>query len=188
MKFLFISCITFVLAGCSKKDDYVYPTKNYQEFSNSFLTHFEDYRLFTRDGEIMDRALVTAYATKYDQFFYVPGAVFSDPEYKIFSLLNEDSIFNISRSPVAALKRTSQGVYDIYSSRYTVPVNDTNALFLHIGEYRLHERATTPLGYTYVELQSPAYVLKKVGDSLFFPIMRYIITSQRDNTFSFTAG
>jgi hypothetical protein len=38
-----------------------------------------------------------------------------------------------------------------------------------------------------VELQSPAYVLKRIEDTLFFPMMRYVITSLRDYTFSFTA-
>lgn len=176
-----------MLAACSKKDNYVYPTKPYVEYSNTFLAHFKDYRLFTKDGEIYDRALVSAYAKGYEQYFYYPGASFNDPDYKLFSMLNEDSIFNISRSPIAELKRTATGVYDIYTSRFQVPVNDTNALFLHLGQYPLFEMATTPDGYRYAELHNPAYILKKVGDSLFFPMMRYIITSQRDYSFSFTA-
>lgn len=187
MKFLLILFTAALLAGCSKKDNYVYPVKYYEEYENSFLTHFKNYRLFTRDGEIHDAALIAAYAGKYDQFFYVPGASFSDPEYSTFSLLNEDSIFNTSRSPLAELKRTAHGDYDIYSTKYTIPVNDTNALFLHLGQYKMHELATTPLGYTYAELKSPAYVVKKVKDTLFFPMMRYIITSLRDYTFSFSS-
>jgi hypothetical protein len=187
MKFLIIPCIALLLAGCRKKDDYVYPVKYYQEYSNSFLTHFSGYRLFTRDGEIHDHSLIALYTRQYASFFYVPGAVFSDPEYKTFSLLNDDSIFNISRAPIAELKRTGYGVYDTYTSNYKVPVNDTNALFLHLGQYRMHEPAITPSGYRYVELQSPAYVLKKIGDTLFFPMMRYVITSLRDYTFSFTS-
>lgn len=187
MKYLFIACIALLMAGCSKKDVYVYPVKYYKEFNSSFLTNFKSFRLFTRDGEIQDLSLVAAYAKEYDQFFYYPGATFSDPEYRSFSLVNEDSIINTSRAPAAECKRTGFGTYDTYTSRYLVPVNDTNALFLHIGQYRMYEMATTPLGYRYAEYQSPAYVAKRVQDTLFFPMMRYIVTSLRDHTFSFAS-
>ena len=187
MRIIIIACITLLIAGCSEKEVYVYPVKYYKEFNDPFLTHFKSLRLFTRNGEIQDPSLVDKYAREYDDFFYYPGAKFSDPEYKSFSLVNEDSIINTSRPPAAECKRTGFGLYDIYSSRYQIPVNDTNALFLHLGQYKMHELATTALGYTYAELQSPAYVVKKLKDTLFFPMIRYIVTSLRDNTYSFAS-
>src|SRR6187431_182443 len=104
MRILIIACITLLIAGCSEKDVYVYPVKYYKEFNSSFLTHFKSFRLFTRNGEIQDPSIVAAYATQYDQFFYYPGATFSDPEYRSFSLVNEDSIINTSRPPAAECK------------------------------------------------------------------------------------
>jgi hypothetical protein len=132
--------------------------------------------------------VVQAYAANFSQFFYQPGAVFSFPQYKSFSMVNEDSILAGGVFPLGELKRTSIGTYDIFSSNRLVPVNDTNALFLHIGRYRLHEIVNFPNSpYRYAELQSPAFVLKKVKDTLFLPMIRYIVTSQRDNTFSFAS-
>ncbi len=180
--------VLLALAGCDKKEDYIYPTKNFQVFNNYFLTHFAGYRLYTSTGEINDPSVVRDYATRFSRFFYHPAAAFSFPQYKSFSLVNEDSLVATGIVPAGELRRTSTGTYDIFTSNRLVPVNDTNALFLHIGQYRLHEVVTFPgSGHRYVELQSPAYILKKVQDTLFLPMIRYIVTSQRDNTFSFSS-
>ncbi len=180
--------VLFALAACRKKDEYVYPAKNFQVFDNYFLTHFAGYRLYTSTGEINDLSLVQDYATRFSQFFYHPAAAFSFSQYKSFSLVTEDSLVATGIVPAGELKRTGTGTYDIFSGNRLVPVNDTNALFLHIGSYRLHEVVNFPgSAYRYVELQSPAYVIKKVQDTLFLPMIRYIVTSRRDNTVSFSA-
>jgi hypothetical protein len=176
------------LAGCKKAGVYKIPEKNFQVYDNYFLTHFAGYRLFTTQGEINDPSMVQDYATRFNQFFYNPSALFSFTQYKSFSMVSEDSILATGIVPLGELKRTSTGTYDIFSDDRLVPVNDTNALFLHIGQYRLHEVVNFPgSSYRYAELQSPAYVLKKVNDTLFLPMIRYIVVSQRDNTFSFAS-
>ncbi len=191
MKSFFLYLLFLVLfahAACSKKDVNVYPTKNFQVFDNYFLTHFTGYRLYTSTGEINDLSVVQDYATRFSQFFYHPAAAFFFPQYKSFSLHTEDSLLATGIVPAGELKRTHTGTYDIFSSTRLVPVNDTNALFLHIGQYRLHEVVNFPgSAYRYVELQSPAYAIKKLQDTLFLPMIRYIVTSQRDNTFSFSS-
>ncbi len=175
-------------AGCKKAEVYKSPEKNFQVYDDYFLTQFAGYRLFTTNGEINDPSMVQDYATRFNQFFYHPSAVFSFTQYKSFSMVNEDSILATGIVPLGELKRTSVATYDIFSSNRLVPVNDTNALFLHIGRYRLHEVVNFPgSSYRYAELQSPAYVLKKVNDTLFLPMIRYIITSRRDNTVSFAS-
>jgi hypothetical protein len=101
--------------------------------------------------------------------------------------VSDDSIINTSINPVGELKRTAISDYDVFMGKYTTPINDTNALNLHIGKYKLYKPATTPLGYTYFELNDPAAILKKANDKLFVPFVRYIVVSTGQNSFSFVA-
>lgn len=186
MKMLPIIVILLALFSC-KKNPPVYPVKPYQQFEFQNLGNFGAYRMFTKTGEVSNSSLVTQYANEYAQFFYNPSAAFTGDQYKRFSFVSEDSIINTGIVPAGELKKTGTGDYDVFTSRYTIPVNDTNSLHLHLGKYKLYQLSTTPLGYSYFELADPAAILKKINDKLHLPIVRYIITSIHNNTVSFAA-
>lgn len=178
--------LLFLLFAC-RKEEQIYPTKQYEQFGFYGLTNFSAYRLFTKTGEINNSGLVAQYADSHSQFFYNTSSSFTGNQYKNFSFVNDDSIINTGIAPAGELKRTMMSEYDVFTSKYTIPINDTNTINLHLGKYKLHYSTTTPLGYTYFELNDPAVILKKAGDKLYLPIVRYIITSTRDNSFSFAA-
>ncbi|WP_207493267.1 hypothetical protein [Aridibaculum aurantiacum] len=187
MKQLLFLILLVGLFSC-KKETPGYTTKQYTEFEYEKLSNFKNYRMFTKLGEINDASLVARYANTHSQFFYTPSSEFTGNEYKRFSFVNEDSIINTGIAPVGEMKRTLVDAYDVFKSKYTVPVNDTNTLELHLGKYKLHYLETTSLGYSYFELYDPAIILKRVNDKLHLPIIRYIITSTQDYSFSFSTG
>lgn len=188
MKYALYLAIIFVsLPGCRKSEPTFYPVKQYQQFEYEGLSNFSGFRLFTKAGEITDQSLLATYVQKYDDFFYTPASNFSAREYKSFSLVTDDSIINTGIAPVGELKRTTTDNYDVFMGKYQIPQNDTNAIALHLGKYKLFTPATTPTGYSYYELNSPATILKRVGDKMYLPIIRYIITYNKDYTFSFTS-
>ncbi|HEX8334262.1 MAG TPA: hypothetical protein VF622_16695 [Segetibacter sp.] len=143
--------------------------------------------MFTKTGEVNNSPVVAKYATEYSTYFYSPTVTFPATGFRSFSFVSDDSIINTSINPVAELKRTVISDYDVFTGKFSVPVNDTNALNLHLGKYKLFKYATTPLGYTYLELNDPAAILKKVNDKVYVPFVRYIVVSTGQNTFSFVA-
>jgi hypothetical protein len=186
MKNLLAIILLFSICACRKNPE-VYPTKQYEQFEFSGIANIGSYRMFTKTGEVNNTMLVSKYAGEYSRYFYGGSVIFSAPEFRSFSFVNEDSVINTGINPVGELKRTLRSDYDVFTSKFTVPVNDTNNLNLHLGKYKLYNRATTPLGYTYFELNDPATIMKRVNDKLYLPIVRYIITSTGTNSFSFIA-
>jgi hypothetical protein len=185
MKFVLTVFLIISLLACKKDKPEAYPVPKYDQFLFAGLTNFTNHRLFTKEGEITNSTLVNKYVKEYRNFFYEPTSSFSGNEYKSFSMVNEDSIINMGMAPVGELKRTTISDYDVFTGKFNVPVNDTNSFNLHLGKYKLHKLATTPLGYSYYELNQPANVLKRVNNKLYVPIIRYIITSLNSNYFSF---
>jgi hypothetical protein len=174
------------ISACRKKP-YVYPVKQFEQFEFHGLTNFGSYRMFTQTGEVNNSPVVAKYATEYSTYFYSSTVTFPATGFRNFSFVSDDSIINNSIIPVGELKRTVVSDYDVYISKYSVPVNDTNSLNLHLGKYKLHKYATTSLGYTYFELNDPAAVLKKTNGKVYVPFVRYIVVSTGQNTFTFGA-
>lgn len=139
-------------------------------------------------GEIISPALVQHYKSEFAPFFYDVTGIFPDREFKRFAFVNNDSIINLSIIPVAEMKRTIIDEYDKFSNRGSVPVNDTNALNLHLEKYKIYRLVTTPSGYAYLDVESPVYFLKKVNDTLFFPVVKYIVFSRGPDIVSFNEG
>jgi hypothetical protein len=188
MKYALSLAIIFVaFVGCRKSKPTSYPAKQYEQFEYEGLSNFSGFHLFTKAGEINDQSLVASYVQQYDNHFYTSASNFSAREYKSFSVVGEDSIINTGIAPVGELKRTRSDAYDVFTGKYNIPQNDTNAIALHLGKYKLFTPATTANGYPYYELNSPATILKRVGDKMYLPIIRYIITYSKDYTFSFSS-
>jgi hypothetical protein len=188
MKYALLLATIFVaLLGCRKSKPTIYPVKEYEQFEYEGLSNFSGFRLFTKAGEINDQSLVASYVQQYDNHFYTPASNFSAREYRSFSVVGEDSIINTGIAPAGELKRTRTDAYDVFMGKYNIPQNDTNAIALHLGKYKLFTPATTTTGYSYYELNSPPTILKRVGDKMYLPIIRYIITYSKDYTFSFSS-
>ena len=172
------------LAACSKENSSPITTTKYNYFQKEGLTNFTSFRLFTKNGEVNDAALVQQYQDEFSNYFFTPSSSFNDNEFSKFAMVQEDSFINVGITPVAELKRASIDVYDKFISRNYQIENDTNNLILHISKYKMYEARTTSLGDTYFAVESPAYIFKKLNDQLNFPIVRFIVVS-RSNTFSF---
>jgi hypothetical protein len=175
------------LVSCSKYQPYNYPVPKYPLFEKSHLTRFGSYKLYTAAGEVTVPGLAQQYAGEFSNYFYEVGSVFSDPRFRTFSMVSDDSMVNTSTVPAYEVKRTVVDEYDKFASRWLSIANDTNALNLHIVKYQSHKAVTTSSGYTYYDVEDPVYILKKVGDTLFFPMIRYVIISRGDGRFSFVA-
>ena len=187
MRFIFIIFLSaLVFSSCRKEEKYVYPVPQYEFFENGSLTHFGVYRLFTKQGEITDPSLVQQYAQEFSQFFYTASGGFNDPVFKRFSVVNPDSMINPNTVPVGELHRTLTDTYDRFTGHGRTIVNDTNSVNLHLMKYRIYKTVTTQLGYTYLDVEIPSYIMKRVQDTLFFPFTRYINIT-RGNYFSFSA-
>jgi hypothetical protein len=186
MKNLFVIILLLSIAAC-RKQPLVYHEKQFKQSEFHSLTNFGSYRMFTKVGEINNSSIVTKYATDYSTYFYSPTVGFPATGFRSFSFVNDDSILNTSINPVGELKRTVVSDYDVFTGKYSVPVNDTNSLNLHLGKYKLHKYATTSLGHTYFELNDPAAILKNANDKVYVPFVRYIVVSTGQNTFSFVA-
>ena len=173
------------LAACSRPDPVEYKVPEYPLFEKSHLTHFGNYRLYTAAGEVTTPGLAQQYADEFSSYFYQPGSAFTDPRFRTFSMVSEDSMVNTSTVPAGELRRTVVDEYDKFAGRWLAIANDTNLLNLHIVKYQSHKAVTTPSGYTYYDVEDPVYVLKHVGDALFFPMIRYIRIARGDGWVSF---
>jgi hypothetical protein len=175
------------LVACSKYQPEEYQVPAYTRFEKSHLTRFGSNKLYTAAGEVTAPGLAQQYAGEFSNYFYEAGSAFTDPRFRTFSVVSEDSMINTSTVPAGELKRTVVDEYDKFASRWLSIANDTNALNLHIVKYQSHKAVTTPSGYTYYDVADPVYILKKVGDTLFFPMIRYVIISRGEGRFSFVA-
>ena len=175
------------LIACSKENSNPITSTKYNYFHKEALTSFTNFRLFTKNGEVNDAALVQQYQDEFSNYFFTPSSSFNDIEFTRFAMVQEDSFMNVGITPVAELKRASVDVYDKFISRNYQIENDTNNLILHISKYKMYEARTTSLGDTYFAVESPAYIFKKLNDHLNFPMVRFIIVS-RGNSFSFGSG
>ncbi len=185
---IFILLLAFVsIISCKKTKPVVYQSRKFTTYENSSLTKLTSPRLFTKNGEITTSHLVNKFTQDFDQYLYTASSSFNDSEFQSFLMYSDDSLVNSSIPPLYDLVRSNTDTYDFYKSGRLAPVNDTNALFLHIGQYKRHFLATTPLGYTYAEYESPACILKKVNDTLFVPFIRYIVVSRQPGMISFSA-
>jgi hypothetical protein len=175
-----------LLLSCRKQEPAPPVVSPYTYFQRTGLVPVQPVRLFTRAGEVPNSALAQAYAGEFSDYFY-PSYQAMDPYLQRFSRVNADSMLNVSAAPVFELKRVPGGAYDRYKSKYHEIYNDTNSLVLHMGLYKHYEVVTTPLGYTYYDLESPSYVLRQAGDSLAFPMIRFITISRGNYIVSFGA-
>jgi hypothetical protein len=173
-----------LLAACKKNDG---PVDTRQYFENAALTHFENFRIFTKSGEINNSVLAQNYANEFIGYFYNSTSRYTDPTFQKFIVVNEDSIINSSSSIQIGITRKNIDTYDKFSGSSTDLVNDTNALNLNIIKYKVLDRKITSSGITYYEIQKPTYIAKKRNDSLFFPIIRYITISRRPFSTTFSA-
>lgn len=178
--------LLIVVAACSKEKPLSNPATPHPQYQNSQLTGFGAFKLYTAAGEVTVSGLAQQYASQFDQYFYDEHSTFTDPAFRSFVMVSEDSALNTSTVPVGELKRRTADAYDQFSGRGWHIVNDTNTLQLHIGKYKFHKTVTTPGGFTYLDLESPTYFFKKRGDTLYFPIVRYITISRRPGITSFS--
>jgi hypothetical protein len=187
MKQMIISIVAgiILLLGC-KKDKTPVDTKLY--FENSFLTHFESFKVFTKNGQINNAALAQNYSNEFSTYFFNTTSSYADPVFQKFEVVDEDSIINISSNIAIGAKRKNTDTYDRFVSNFTELVNDTNALNMHIIQYKVLERKITSSGLVYYEIQKPVYFAKKINDTLFFPIVRYITISRRPFITTFSTG
>jgi hypothetical protein len=176
--------IALVMFSC-KKDKTPADTKQY--FENSRLIHFQPFRAFTKNGEITNNAIVQAYAGEFGNYFFNTASTYTDPSFQKFTVVSDDSIINNSSNVPVETKRKFVDVYDRFSSRFTDLVNDTNIIKYHIIKYKVLERKTAASGLVYYEAENPVYFLKKNSDTLFFPVIRYVIISRRPFLVSFSA-
>lgn len=183
----FAFIMLLALASCSNYEPVEYATPRYELFEKSGLANFRPFALYTAAGEVTTPGLAGQYAAEFNQFFYSETTPFSDTRFRTFSVVSEDSMINTSTSSAGELKRTLVGAYDKFSTRWLTIANDTNALNLHIVQYKVHKAVTTPTGYTYYDVEDPVYILKRVGNELRFPIIRYVLISRGDNQVSFAA-
>lgn len=179
--------LLLVLAACSKHDTVPHTPAQHPQYQNSHLAHFGAYRLYTASGEVTVPGLAQQYASELGQYFYDEYSSFNDPAFRTFLMVSEDSALNSSTVPVGELKRRASDTYDQFSGHWWNIVNDTNSLYLHIGKYKFHKTVTTPNGLTYLDMESPTYFFKKRGDTLYFPMVRYITISRRPGITSFSA-
>ncbi|HEY0750931.1 MAG TPA: hypothetical protein VGD26_07240, partial [Chitinophagaceae bacterium] len=109
-----ITAIIFLLtlAACSKENTSPITTTKYSYFQKEGLTNFTGFRLFTKNGEVNDAALVQQYQDEFSNYFFTPSSSFNDIEFSRFAMVQEDSFMNVSITPVAELKRASIDVYD----------------------------------------------------------------------------
>jgi hypothetical protein len=146
--FLIGPCFFF----CRKEEKYIYPVPQYESFEHGSLTHFGVYRLFTKQGEVMDPSLVQQYAQEFSQFFYTAYGGFSDPVFKRFSVINGDSMIHPNTVPAGELHRTLTETYDRSTGHGLTIVNDTSSLHLYMIKYMIYKTVTTQLGYTYLDV------------------------------------
>lgn len=179
--------ILLTLVACTRYKPEEYKVPGYTFFEKSHLTNFGSSKLYTAAGAVATPGLAQQYADEFSNYFYEPGSAFTDSRFRTFSVVSEDSMINTSTVPAGELRRTGVGQYDKFSSRWFSIANDTNALNLHIIEYKSHKAVTTPSGHTYYDVEDPVYILKQVGDTLFFPMIRYILISRGDGRLSFAA-
>lgn len=179
--------LLFVVAACSKNEQEQYTPAQHPQYQNSHLSQFGAYKLYTVSGEVWVPGLAQQYASELGQYFYDESSTFEDPAFRTFQMVSEDSALNTSTVPVGELKRRTSGTYDQFSGHWWNLVNDTNTLSLHIGKYKFHKTVTTPGGFTYLDLESPTFFFKKRGDTLYFPMVRYITISRRPGITSFSA-
>ncbi len=177
MKYKIIIAAGLLLLTACKKDETPVDTKQY--FENAFLTHFENFRIFTKNGEINNSVTAQNYGAEFSSYFFNNTSNFTDPDFKKFAFVNDDSIINVSSNTQIGTKRKNIDTYDRFSGNFTELVNDTNVLSLNIIKYKVLERKTSSSGITYYEIQKPVYFVKKNVDTLFFPIVRYITISRR---------
>ncbi len=185
MKHIVITVAILLFLTACKKDKTPVDTKQY--FENSALTHFQNFRIFTRNGEINNTSMAQTYASEFSFYFFNTSSSFTDPIFQKFISINDDSIINASSNIQIQAARKSIDIYDKFSGNFTELVNDTNALNLNIIKYKVLERKISSSGTTYYEIQKPVYFAKKINDTLFFPIVRYIIISRRPFITTFSA-
>jgi hypothetical protein len=184
--FLITVAVWLLIVSC-KKDDAPPPANAPPHFVNTRLTHFSNYRLFTQTGEINNSPLIQGYASEFSNYFFKPADRFHDPNYQEIVYINDDSIINLTPGRAFDGKRTNTDVYDKYTTGLLAIQNDTSAVALYIGKYKTYQRQVTPSGYVYFDVESPVYFLKKQQDTLFVPIMRYIIFYRKNGIVSFGA-
>ena len=185
--FLITAAILLLIVSCKKDDAPSTATSVPPHFINTRLTHFSDYRLFTQTGEVNNNTLARFYAGEFSNYFYGSTDRFRDPDYQEMVYISDDSIINLTPGRAFNGKRTNTDVYDKYTTGLFAIQNDTNAVSLYIVKYKTYQRQQTSLGYVYYDVESPAYILKKQQDTLFVPIMRYIIFYRKNGTVSFGA-
>lgn len=173
-----IAIATFFIFLTSCKKNKIYIDKN-QYFENAFLTNFENIRIYTKNGQINNPTLAQKYAAEFSDYFFKNSSSFIDAEFQKFIFVNEDSIINISSNPHLETKRKNIDTYDRYIGNRSELVNDTNTLNLYIIKYKILDKGMSSTGYTYYEIQKPTYFIKKKDDTLFFPIVSYILISRR---------
>jgi hypothetical protein len=185
----FILLISLMFISCSKPPaPYVEQYPKYQHYQASHLARFENIKVFTAAGELTDEKLTQQYAAEFNNYFYTPFSTYTDPSLVRFTLVREDSMSNSSRAPYIEVKRTAVDQYDSYTGKGRVPVPDTASIHRQIGRYKpvLKENSLSS-GYTYFDCPWPEYYLKQAGDSLSFPIIRYLLFAREQHLVRFSA-
>jgi hypothetical protein len=179
--------IIILLAACSKNTTGHRPTRP-ENFVNTRLTHFSGPRLFTHNGEVTNPDVVQAYFTEFNNYFFKPGDAFTDPNYQQVEFISEDSILYFASNFVYPAKRTAVDTYDKYLTHHYTITDDTNAIDLHIGQYPTWIRVQAPGGLTFYEVDDPVYFLKKVNDTVFVPVVKYITFYRKNGIVAFTSN
>ena len=176
-----------ILTACNTKKERPLPPPD-NHFINTRLTHFSGPRLFTHSGEITDQGIVQACFTQFNNYFFNPAAKFNNANYQEVQFINEDSLLYYTSTFVYATKRTATGNYDKFSTPYFSITDDTNALDLHIAQYKTYHPVQAPGGWVFYEVENPVIFLKKVQDTIFVPIVRYITFYRKDYVVSFASN
>jgi hypothetical protein len=161
---------------------------------NNGLSHFTSVRLFTHGDEVIDPGLAQAYRNEFSLYFFDPGDPFMDSYYQKIIFINDDSILYVTPGRVFNAKRTATGAYDRFSTPYSDIINDTSSLEYYIVQYKILHRkeippsSNNPNSFVYYEADNPVYILKKVKDTFFMPIIKYATISRRPGIVSFASN
>jgi hypothetical protein len=167
----------FVFAACKKnKTPAPEPTKFYV---GNKVKNVQAARLYTKNGIVSNSATVQAYINEFDRYLFEDGFTLNDPEFTRFRYISEDSFFVTGVTLPAGLKRLQASTYDYFAGIYRDIVLDTAALLPGMQKYTRYYPKIGSNGSTYFETDLPVYIFKKRSDTLFFPIVRYVIISRR---------
>jgi hypothetical protein len=172
-----------IMIGCKKNpvhDRHVTDTS----FRTVKLDRFQPIRIFTISGEITDPQIIDHYTLELDNHIYKPSSTFAEASLQKIIYVNEDSIVNVSLPYAIPARRTVIDTYDVYTSAETEIVNDTQSVTYHIGKYPTLSKQLTSTGFEYY-VNKVGYVMKKQQDTLFFPILKYMVISRHNYTLNF---